>query len=167
MFALFTSFTSLDRITSWKHRSDKNGLKAYFSISEPKETNEGWTLYYSYYYYFLNLNCCGLVRKSQNPEFAELINDYDFVCLNETKTNDLDSVYIPGYTFKFKNRKTKSKKVKSGGIAFGYKSELENDVTQLDTDSPHIFWLTLSDSYLNIGSDLVIGNIYIPPENSI
>lgn len=115
---------------------------------------------------FLSLNCCGLVRRSQYPEFVDLINEYDFICLNETKTSDFDNIFIPGYTFKFKHRKTNTK-VKSGGIAFGYKNELDKFVSHIDTNSKHILWFKISEEYLNLDSDLLVGNVYIPPENSV
>ena len=102
----------------------------------------------------------------QYPEFIEFINGYDFICLNETKTNDFDTVQIPGYTFKFQNRKSKSN-VKSGGIAFGYRKYLESYVSQIDTNSVHVFWFKISGNYLKLDEDLLVGNIYIPPENSI
>ena len=38
------------------------------------------------------------------PEFVELIQNHDFICLTETKTDDLDSIIVPGYSFKSKNR---------------------------------------------------------------
>lgn len=72
----------------------------------------------------LSLNCCGIIQKMKYPEFVDLVKNYDFICLSESKTDELDTIDIPGYTFKIKNRKTKSR-VKSGGIAFGYKSQYE------------------------------------------
>ncbi|CAG2247003.1 unnamed protein product [Mytilus edulis] len=113
----------------------------------------------------LSLNCCGIMTRMQYPEFIELIKCYDFICLTETKTDDFDNVDIPGYTFKLKNRKTKSK-VKSGGIAFGYKNELENYVQTIETESNLVFWVKISANYLKTEQDVMIGTVYIPPENS-
>jgi exonuclease III len=48
---------------------------------------------------------------------------HDIICLQETKTDDVDQIDIPGYVFKLKNRKTKSTN-KSGGIALGFKEQL-------------------------------------------
>jgi exonuclease III len=41
----------------------------------------------------------------QYPEFCELIIKNDIVCLQETKTDDIDKIDLEGYTFKMKNRK--------------------------------------------------------------
>ncbi|CAG2239764.1 unnamed protein product [Mytilus edulis] len=59
------------------------------------------------------------------PEFITLLNNYDVVCFDETKLDDLDTVELDNFIFHFKNRKKYSNR-KSGGIAFGYKRYLEN-----------------------------------------
>ncbi|CAG2203416.1 unnamed protein product [Mytilus edulis] len=114
----------------------------------------------------LNLNCCGLVRKSQYPEFIKLISDHDIICLTETKTDNFDNINIPEYTFKFKNRKSHSR-VKSGGIAFGYKNEMSKYIHIIETKSSLVLWAKISADFLQTDEDLVIGNVYIPPENSL
>ena len=68
----------------------------------------------------MSLNCCGLTNRLQYPEFVELVQEYDFVCLSESKTDDFDVIDINGYNFILKNRKSNSR-VKSGGLAFGFK----------------------------------------------
>ena len=57
--------------------------------------------------------------KFNYPEFIEMINDFDILCLVETKTDDYDIINIPGYTVKIKNRKFMSFK-RSGGIILAY-----------------------------------------------
>ena len=114
---------------------------------------------------FLTLNCCGIVNKMNYPEFVELIQNHDFICLTETKTDDLDSIIVPGYSFKSKNRKTNSR-IKSGGIAFGYKSNFEKFIHPLDSNSKLVSWFKISGNLFNIKDDFIVGNIYIPPENS-
>jgi hypothetical protein len=54
----------------------------------------------------------------------EIINDFDILCLVETKTDDCDIINIPGYTVKMKHRKFMSFK-KSRGIILAYKNEYE------------------------------------------
>jgi exonuclease III len=44
-------------------------------------------------------------NRLQYPEFCELIEKNDIVCLQETKTDDIDKIDLEGYTFKMKNRK--------------------------------------------------------------
>ena len=53
----------------------------------------------------LSLNCCGVKLRLQYPEFCELIKKNNIVCLQETKTDDIDKIDLEGYTFKMKNRK--------------------------------------------------------------
>ncbi|CAG2198186.1 unnamed protein product [Mytilus edulis] len=102
----------------------------------------------------------------QYPEFVELINKHDFICLSESKTDDFDVIDIPGYKFIMQNRKTKSK-VKSGGIAFGYKEKYEKQVHLIETESKLVLWLKISSEIFGTEEDVLIGCIYIPPENSI
>jgi hypothetical protein len=40
----------------------------------------------------LSLNCCGVKLRLQYPEFCELIKKNDIVCLQETKTDDIDKI---------------------------------------------------------------------------
>ena len=52
------------------------------------------------------LNCCGLNLRLNYPEFGELICQHDFICLQETKTDDPDQINFPGYIFKTKKDKS-------------------------------------------------------------
>jgi hypothetical protein len=40
--------------------------------------------------------------KFNYPEFIEMINDFDILCLVETTTDVCDNINIPGYTVKMK-----------------------------------------------------------------
>jgi hypothetical protein len=53
----------------------------------------------------LSLNCCGIKLRLQYPDFCELIKKNDIICLQETKTDDIDKIELKRYTFKMKNRK--------------------------------------------------------------
>ena len=57
----------------------------------------------------LCLNCCGLQKRLNYPEFYELISKYDILCFKESKSDDLDFFDIPGYEVKMKNRKKVAK----------------------------------------------------------
>jgi hypothetical protein len=46
---------------------------------------------------------CNSKCKCNYPEFIEMINDFDILCLVETKTDVCDIINIPGYTVKMKN----------------------------------------------------------------
>ena len=64
---------------------------------------------------FLSLNVCGLVSKSNYPEFLDLIRNYGIIGIQESKTDACDSINIPGYNIYFNNRENLSRR-KSGGI---------------------------------------------------
>ncbi|CAG2202024.1 unnamed protein product [Mytilus edulis] len=100
------------------------------------------------------------------PEFITLLNNYDVVCFDETKLDDLDTVELDNFVFHFKNRKKYSNR-KSGGIAFGYKRYLENCITPIQTDCPFVQWFSIDEKIFDLKSSVIFGVIYIPPENSI
>ncbi|CAG2184684.1 unnamed protein product [Mytilus edulis] len=113
----------------------------------------------------LSLNCCGINKRLQYPEFCELLYDHDIICLQETKTDDLDTINLPGFIFHMKNRQKYGKK--SGGIILAYKEKLNNYLELLETDSKYTFWFKLSSVFSKIDEDVVFGIVYIPPENSV
>ncbi|CAG2239765.1 unnamed protein product [Mytilus edulis] len=100
------------------------------------------------------------------PEFITLLNNYDVVCFDETKLDDLDTVELDNFIFHFKNRKKYSNR-KSGGIAFGYKRYLENCISAIQTDCPFVQWFSIEAKIFDLKSSVIFGVIYIPPENSI
>lgn len=76
---------------------------------------------------FGSLNVCGLISKLKIPEFHDCIKRYDYICISETKIDDLDIPLVLenlplGYTAIFKNRKHVTN-VKSGGICIIYKDQ--------------------------------------------
>ena len=71
----------------------------------------------------LSLNCCGLKKRLNYPEFQDLVKKNDIVCLQETKTDDLDVIEINGFEIKMKNR-AKYCRLNPGGIILAYKKEL-------------------------------------------
>ncbi|CAG2257963.1 unnamed protein product [Mytilus edulis] len=111
----------------------------------------------------LSLNCCGIIKKLQYPEFENLLRSHDIICLVETKLDDRDEIKLPGYIFRFKNRK-KIAKVKSGGILLGYKQKYEHFIEVIDTGSKFVFWFKISSKIMNTDTDTVFGIVYIPPE---
>jgi hypothetical protein len=90
----------------------------------------------------LSLNCCGVKLRLQYPEFCELIKKNDIVCLQETKTDDIDKIDLEGYTFKMKNRK-KIGRI-SGGIILGYKDHLRYSLNYL----LHYYYYYMSWNYV-------------------
>ena len=49
------------------------------------------------------VNVCGLRTRTIYPEFYEFLSKYDFIGLQETKTDSLDNIQIPGYNIHFKH----------------------------------------------------------------
>lgn len=86
----------------------------------------------------LSLNCCGIKKRLQYPEFENLVRNHDIICLVESKTDDRDEIKLPGYIFKLKNRK-KIANVKSGGILLGFKDKYEKFIEPIETDSKFVY----------------------------
>ncbi len=115
----------------------------------------------------LSLNVCGLATRQVYPEFRELIANYDIICFQETKLDDIDNERIELHDFKilFKNRKAMSK-IRSGGIAVAIKSKYYKYVKEIKTESRLALWFTLSKSLTGSETDIVCGAVYIPPHGS-
>ena len=79
-----------------------------------------------------SLNVCGLRSKTIFPEFHEFTSAYDVIGFQETKTDQLDDLILPGFILKFKHRTNLAKR-RSGGIALAYKKELSNFITVIDS----------------------------------
>ena len=83
----------------------------------------------------------------------------------ESKSDDLDFFDIPGYELKMENRK-KVAKVNPGGITIAYKAEILDKIQLIATESKFVFWFTIASTYLSLEEDIVVGVVYIPPENT-
>ena len=70
-----------------------------------------------------SLNVCGLKSRVQYPEFVELLNQYDVLCVSETKLDNADVISVQGYTFYSQPRKQKYIR-KSGGLGFFVRDNL-------------------------------------------
>ena len=110
------------------------------------------------------INVCGLKSKMNYPEFTKFIEQYDIVCILETKLDKYDKIEMPNYTFLSKPR-TDEYKRKSGGIGFFINNSLSANVVTLDSDCEYVFWLKTLDKFVN-QNEIVLGALYIPPETS-
>ena len=114
----------------------------------------------------LSLNVCGLVTKSNYPEFIDLIRNYDIIGIQESKTDDCDFVNKPGYNVYFTSRENLSRR-KSGGIVLLVRKELHNFVK---IESSHIsnliVWYTISRQLTKTENDVYCDVVYIPPIGS-
>jgi exonuclease III len=112
---------------------------------------------------FLSLNVCGLKSKLKGVEFENMLRKYDIVMLSETKLNRISagSIDIPGFKFMPKNRS--GAKAASGGVGVFIKDNLYQHCVELEGKCEFVLWLKCS---LIPGKDILIGIVYIPPENS-
>ena len=111
------------------------------------------------------INVCGLAKRIQYPEFKELIEGYDILCFVETKTDDADEINLPYFILHMKNRFT-FKSVNSGGIILSYKTALSSFVNIVESESKYILWFKCNKSMFHLPQDVLIGIVYVPPENS-
>ena len=114
----------------------------------------------------LSLNVCGLITKSNYPEFIELIQNYDIIGIQESKTDDCDFVNIPGYNVYLNNREKMSRR-RSGGIALLVRKELQKFViVESHPTSKLVLWCTILRNFTQTENDVYCGVVYIPPIGS-
>ena len=85
--------------------------------------------------------------------------------VQETKLDDIDCIQLPGYEIICKNRK-KMSRYRSGGIAVLVNSTFSPFIKFHENKSSHVQWFTISKRLTNLESDILCGNIYIPPYGS-
>ena len=114
----------------------------------------------------LSLNVCGLRKRTHYPEFIDLLEQYDIIALQETKTDCFDDIKIYGFKVFLKHRKKCLRK--SGGIGIAFKENYEKYITILDDDnsSNYIMWIKLSKELFTVDQDMYMGIVYLPPEGS-
>lgn len=100
------------------------------------------------------------------PEFVNLLNKHDILCLTETKTDDLDEINHENFIFHIKNRK-KISNFRSGGIALGYRKSLQKFIHPIKTDCQFVLWFSIDGKCFNISENVIIGIVYIPPINTL
>ena len=116
----------------------------------------------------LSLNVCGIRSKLNYPEFINLINSYDIVGVQETKTDELDTVDIPGYKAFLNNRSCISRS-RSGGIGLIVKEWLLPSMKVHDIKATDLaIDFTLSEVLYRDGmyDGLMGAVVYIPPYGS-
>ena len=69
-----------------------------------------------------------------------------------------------GYKAFFKNRHFYNKN-RSGGIAVIFHESL--DVTSVETDCKFVLWVKIKGKALNSKKDIILGSVYVPPEDSV
>ena len=112
------------------------------------------------------MNVCGIKSKLLSPDFSNLIENYDILVFLESKTDKLDILDIPTDYDYFAKHRTKFKR-KSGGIVIAYRKRLSKFIEFPHTESECVQWISISNQLLSIDKTLLLGCIYIPPENSL
>jgi hypothetical protein len=110
---------------------------------------------------------CGLFSKSKFSILDSYINDFDIVCLCETKTDIIPDDEFPGFQpFCLQKKLTKHKFGGIHGLGILVKKEYSEFVTVVEgTVSKCVLWLHLNSEAF--GTDIIIGGVYIPGENSV
>ncbi|MEW8548255.1 MAG: reverse transcriptase family protein [Candidatus Thiodiazotropha sp.] len=55
---------------------------------------------------------------------------------------------------------------KSGGISIFFKEKLSKYISKVESDSDYVLWIEIQRDLLNLDENLIIGVLYVPPENS-
>ena len=94
-----------------------------------------------------------------------MIKLYDIVCILESKLDKYDVLMVPdGYDYVMKNRKMVKRK--SRGIVIIYKKSLSEYITFLKSESEFVQWFEIHSKFTVLTEKVLMGSIYIPPENS-
>lgn len=112
------------------------------------------------------LNVCGLSSKCHVPEFINFVSSFDILGFQESKTDDTDAIYFPGYQVFYNNRDALARR-KSGGIVLLVKNKIAQYVkVDSSRQSKLVLWFSVSHQILNLVKDVDFGVVYIPPHGS-
>ena len=119
----------------------------------------------------MSWNINGLRRKIDDTDFLNTVTQCDILFLSETWlhnnsfiNSDIDG-FICDHLYGNKSANT-SRGRYSGGISVYFKHHLKNKITVIEKNQAGIIWIKCCKSLFNIGIDVYIGHIYIPPKNS-
>lgn len=105
------------------------------------------------------MRCCYRVY------LVDCIDNYDLICIQETKLDDVDSINLDGYTIFTHNRK-KISRYRSGGIALLANHHMSHYIKIQNSTSPLIYLFSISKTITPTQDDIVCGIVYIPPFRS-
>ena len=103
-------------------------------------------------------------KRLHYPEFIELINSYDILCISETHLDPFDIVDVPDFVF-FSLPRSQKYLRKSGGKGIYVRSSLFKFVKILSFITDYFLCLSIDKSVIHCPENLIICAIYIPPEN--
>ena len=108
---------------------------------------------------------CGLRRRSNYPDFANFVESYDLLCFTEIKTDNTDIISFQGYS-SFDQPRKRPYLRKSGGISIYFKNKFSNFLKIIETESDYVLWVEISKTLTQTEENVILGVVYIPPENS-
>ena len=117
------------------------------------------------------VNVCSLKKRLDTPEFRNALNSCDILLLCETRLDDADIEYVQeildglNLCAYFKNRRALTA-YKSGGLCVVFDKRIKKYVQLINSNSKLVQWVRLDKTLLGMDKDLMLGNTYIPPENS-
>ena len=94
----------------------------------------------------LYINVGGIKTKLKGVDVEQYIEQFDLVCLGETKLDRLDDIVIPGYKCYMLNRTVC--KAKSGWIASLIKEYLLAFVKPLESSNECVFWFEIDEQQI-------------------
>ena len=114
----------------------------------------------------LSLNVCGLKSKVDLGIVQKRVSNCDFVCLSETKVNDIDTNWFPNFVaFTAKKCSRTSSFGGIHGVAVLIKAHIASHVRVIDDLlSECVLWLHVNERAYHRA--FIIGAVYIPHEQS-
>lgn len=111
------------------------------------------------------VNVCGLLSKICIPEFKQYVASFDVFSCSESHLDDLDVIELEDFACVLKNRKQTFSKM-SGGIATFVKNDIYVYFEEIYTDCEYVQWFKLSKRLFSTNDDVILGSVYIPPDNT-
>ena len=111
------------------------------------------------------LNVCGLKSKLLCPEFLDILYDHDISIFVESKLDEFDILELPP-NFSYISKVRQKCQKKSGGIVIVYKTSLDLFLEFPKTDCEYVQWVRFKKGLLFEENDVLLGCIYLPPENT-
>lgn len=111
------------------------------------------------------------MNKLPIPEFKQMCQEHDILCLTETKVDKTNQNYIEeelenlGFRTTFNNR-AELTRTRSGGILIAYKKEHEKYITEVNTRSDVVKFIQIDKTALGYTHNIALGTVYIPPRTS-
>lgn len=107
----------------------------------------------------------GFSTKITDKSFQNFICTYDIILLTECWLQKDYKEYIEDFDYHYFPRQ-KSKSVQGGGTVILVRKKIHKYVTLVNNQYDTIIWLRIRGLLYNLSSDLYLGCVYIPPNNS-